>query len=213
MLRTRSGSGSLLSYLIRNRIKPPLGSLVWAKYWAKRLKLGSHLFSAIVRDAWLRPKCERLGSANAISPIKVDGPVARLSIGSFCALGRIRFQLHEKVTIGDCVVINDGCQLITGSHDVHDSKWPLVAKPIIVEDYAWIATGAVILPGVTIGRGAVIGAFAVVSRSIPENAIAVGNPARIVSSRKAASFSYRPSHSYALYEAWLGPTKSAVECK
>lgn len=200
-----------MSYLLRNRLKPRYGSRLWAKYWIKRLRLASHLLRAMLSDTRLRRKVGGMGCANAISPLKLDGPKLRFSIGSFCALGRVRFQLHEKVTIGDCVVINDGCQLITGSHDVHDSNWPLVAKPIIIEDYAWIATGAVILPGVTVGRGAVVGAFAVVSKSVPENGIVVGNPARVVSRRKAASFNYRPSHSYALFEAWLGPPRSAPE--
>jgi maltose O-acetyltransferase len=52
------------------------------------------------------------------------------------------------------------------------------ARPIVVEDGAWIALGALILPGVRIGRGAIVGAGSVVSEDVPPNVLVVGNPAR-----------------------------------
>ena len=47
-----------------------------------------------------------------------------------CAIGRIEIQLHAQVAIGNCVVINDGCRLLTGTHDIHSPRWELIAKPI-----------------------------------------------------------------------------------
>ena len=55
-----------------------------------------------------------------------------------------------------------------------------VAKPIVIEDNVWIGGGAILLPGVTIGRNAVVGAGAVVSRDVPANAVVAGNPARVI---------------------------------
>lgn len=199
----------MLKFLFKNRLKPPVGSLLWLKCWAKRATLSLQLVRASTRDLALRAKCGSLGQSNALSPMQINGPLQRLSIGSDCAIGRVTLQLHSQISIGNCVVINDKTQLITGSHDVHNADWPLTSKPITIEDYAWIATGAVLLPGVTIGRGAVVGAFAVVTKSVPERAIVVGNPSRIVGTRRVREFTYKPSHSYALFEAWLGPPQEA----
>ena len=55
-----------------------------------------------------------------------------------------------------------------------------VARPVKIEDGVWIGGGAILLPGVTIGRNSVIGAGSVVTRSIPENVVAVGNPCRVI---------------------------------
>ena len=141
----------------------------------------------------------------AISEFEIKGKADRLTIGAGSAIGRALIQLHGKVSIGNCVVINDDCKLITGTHDVHEPDWPLVVKPIIIKDFAWVATGAVILPGVVVGRGAVVGAGAVVSRDVGDCHIVVGNPARSVGKRRAETFSYTPARQFALIEAWLGP--------
>lgn len=54
------------------------------------------------------------------------------------------------------------------------------AKPVRIEDGVWIGGGAILLPGVTVGRNSVIGAGSVVNRSIPENCVAAGNPCRVI---------------------------------
>ena len=54
-----------------------------------------------------------------------------------------------------------------------------VTKPVVIEDNVWIGGGAVVLPNVTIGRNAVVGAGAVVTRDVPANTIVVGNPAKV----------------------------------
>lgn len=55
-----------------------------------------------------------------------------------------------------------------------------IALPVKIEDGVWIGGGSIILPGVTIGRGSVIGAGSVVTRSIPADCVAVGNPCRVI---------------------------------
>ncbi len=67
-------------------------------------------------------------------------------------------------------------------------KQPLQSKgPIIIEDDAWLGFGAIVLSGVHIGKGAVIGAGAVVTHDVPEGAVAVGSPARVVKMRNDLS--------------------------
>jgi maltose O-acetyltransferase len=87
------------------------------------------------------------------------------------------------VRIGSHVMIGPAVQVYTAEHPLQSAPriqgWE-VAKPIVIEDNVWVGGGAILLPGVTIGRNAVIGAGAVVSRDVPPNMVAVGNPARVV---------------------------------
>ena len=89
----------------------------------------------------------------------------------------------NEVHIGHHVLIGPAVQIYTAAHaleaEARIQGWE-VAKPIVIEDNVWIGGGAILLPGVRIGRNAVVGAGAVVSRSVPANTVAVGNPARVI---------------------------------
>ena len=96
------------------------------------------------------------------------------------------------VRIGDHVAIAPGCAFYAYNHGL--SPGELIKRQaletrggISVDDGAWLGFGVVVLDGVSIGVGAVIGAGSVVTDSIPDNAIAVGNPARVVSYRGESS--------------------------
>jgi len=134
------------------------------------------------------------------------GRLSRLKIGSSSFIGKAEMMLHGQVAIGSCVCINDGVVILTASHDLRDPEWKQWVKPVTIEDYAWIATGATILPGVRIGRGAVVGASAVVSKDVPAFGLAVGNPAVVREDRRVHEFSYSPVRFLAFQEAWLGGT-------
>ena len=89
----------------------------------------------------------------------------------------------NEVHIGHHVMIGPAVQIYTAAHllqaEPRIQGWE-VAKPIVIEDNVWIGGGAILLPGVSIGRNAVVGAGAVVSRSVPANTVVVGNPARVI---------------------------------
>lgn len=90
---------------------------------------------------------------------------------------------NNEVRIGDHVMIGPSVQIYTAAHDLKAATriqgWE-VAKPITIEENVWIGGGAIILPGVKIGRNAVVGAGAVVLRDVPANAVVAGNPARVI---------------------------------
>jgi len=88
-----------------------------------------------------------------------------------------------RITVGEHSVISQEAYLCTGTHDHGDISFALLALPITVGEECWIAARSFIGPGVRIGRGAVIGACAVVRRDVPVAAIVAGVPARIVGSR------------------------------
>ena len=105
-----------------------------------------------------------------------------------------------RVTFGKNVTINKGCTLLsaggvyfgndvlvgpdvriaTVNHDLHDRQNQYYFKPVTIKDNAWICIGAIICPGVTIGKNAVVAAGAVVTKDVPDNAIVGGNPAKLI---------------------------------
>ena len=107
------------------------------------------------------------------------GPGALLSIGKGTYLNRNTVVVcHERVEIGaNCLVSWDVVIMDTNEHDVPESRRN---QPIRIGDRVWIGCRAIILPGVTIGSGSVIGAGSIVTRDIPENSLAVGQPARVI---------------------------------
>lgn len=86
--------------------------------------------------------------------------------------------------IGKNVCIGEDVRLITGSHDVTSPHFNLVTRPITINDNVWIATGAIVLPGVTIGEGAVVGAGSVVTKDVEPWSVVAGNPAKFIKKRE-----------------------------
>lgn len=92
-----------------------------------------------------------------------------------------------KITIGSNVFIAPNVSLITEEHamDVEQRLEGLeYTHPVTIGDNVWICTGVIVLPGVTIGENSVIGAGSVVTKDIPANSLAVGNPCRVIRSLK-----------------------------
>ena len=94
-----------------------------------------------------------------------------------------RFQDQGGITIGDNALIGHNVVITTLNHDMNpENRGSLIPSPVKIGKRVWIGAGAIILPGVTIGDNAVIGAGAIVTKDIPENAVAVGTPAKVVKS-------------------------------
>lgn len=91
------------------------------------------------------------------------------------------------ITIEDNVQIAANVQLITNNHDMYD-RLVLLCKPVVIRKGAWIGAGATILPGVEVGKHAVVGAAAVVTKDVPDYAVVVGNPARVIKTLDPSKF-------------------------
>jgi acetyltransferase-like isoleucine patch superfamily enzyme len=115
-----------------------------------------------------------------------DLPHAGITIGKRSLIGEACVLRGQGgITIGDDVFLAPLVQMLAVNHVYHDTTRPIshqgiTCQGIVVEDGAWIGSGAIILDGTRIGRNAVVGAGAVVTKDVPPYSIAVGNPARIV---------------------------------
>lgn len=87
------------------------------------------------------------------------------------------------LTIGDHVDISPGVWILTDSHDMHDPFFREVLAPVRIGDHVWIGSRAMILPGVTVGEGAVVAAGAVVTGNVAPYAVVAGVPAHQIGTR------------------------------
>ncbi len=201
----------MLKYLWRNREQPALFTRRWFKTWAKRAWTFRTLVGNELRVRRLRRQGARIGAGTIISPALVSD-AQRLCIGENSFIGRVEIRAHAEIRIGSYVCINDRALLLTGGHSLRDPEWRAITAPIEIEDFVWIATGATILAGVKIGRGAVVSACAVVMRDVPAYAVAFGNPAQVIEKARVQTFDYSPVRLIAFQAAWLGgPGKGCGE--
>ena len=87
------------------------------------------------------------------------------------------------LTIGDYVSISPGVWILTDSHDMHDPDFREILAPVTICNHAWIGSRAMILPGVTVGEGAVVAAGAVVTSNVEPYTVVGGVPARQIGTR------------------------------
>jgi acetyltransferase-like isoleucine patch superfamily enzyme len=192
-----------IKYLWSNRVKFPFGSYLFIKVWAKRILGLRRIYLRNKHRLRLISKGARVHDTSEIGDATIVGNKLNLSIGEFTFIGNAFISVRDKVSIGNRVCINDGVRIHSGSHDILDPKWSTISKSIVIEDYVWIATNAIILPGVRIGRGAVIGAGAVVCKSVAQGDIVVGNPAKPTSKKRPYNLTYNPCELLAENSAWL----------
>ena len=135
-----------------------------------------------------------MSSGNHVNPISAniqgafftDRPEAKIAIGNNVGMSGTRMWVHDCLTIGDNVKIGGSVLIIdTDSHPIdyevrRKSNEGVKSAPIAIEDDAWIGAHSIILKGVTIGARSIIGAGSVVTKSIPADCIAAGNPCKVI---------------------------------
>jgi maltose O-acetyltransferase len=136
------------------------------------------------RLAVLRELLGGIGEDTLIqSPFRCDyGYNVRIGRRSFVNYGGIFLDVCP-ITIGDEVLIAANVQLLTATHPLDAARrraWWEFGRPISIADGAWLGGGAIVLPGVTVGEEAVVGAGAVVTRDVEPRTVVAGNPARVI---------------------------------
>lgn len=121
-----------------------------------------------------------LGEGSRITPPISGACVGDVKIGKNVIINsNLLAMARGGITIEDNAMIAANVQLISNNHDPYD-LWILSCKPVLIKESAWIGAGATILPGVCVGKHAIVGAGSVVTKDVPDYAVAVGNPARVI---------------------------------
>jgi maltose O-acetyltransferase len=139
--------------------------------FAERRRILGELLGAFGADSEIRP------------PLYCDyGYHLRVGARTFVNFGLVALDV-AAITIGDDVQIGPHVQLLTPTHpgdaEARRAKWE-AARPITIGSNVWLGGGVIVLPGVRIGDNTVVGAGAVVTKDLPPDVIALGNPARII---------------------------------
>lgn len=107
-----------------------------------------------------------------------------LTMGDYASLSAdVDCYTVAPITLGDNATVSQGVKLCTASHDITSEIMELTYKPITIGANAWIAGWSIVLPGVTIGEGAVVAAGAVVTKDVVPWTVVGGNPARFIKKR------------------------------
>lgn len=123
---------------------------------------------------------ENIGEGSYVAPPLQGAAFDKLKIGNNVYINSNCLAMARgEITIEDDVLLAANVQLLSNNHDEYNRN-VLLCKPIHIKKGAWIGAGASILPGVTIGEYAIVGAGAIVTRDVGDYEVAVGVPARIV---------------------------------
>ena len=142
-----------------------------------------HAWRALVLRAW----GARVGARCHVYPGAIVWAPWQLTLGDeACIADGAEIYNVAPITLGVRSVVSQGAYLCAASHDHRQADFPMVCTPIRLGDRAWVAARAIVLPGITIGAGAVVGAGSVVTHDVPDGCTAAGNPARIVRQAEAA---------------------------
>jgi acetyltransferase-like isoleucine patch superfamily enzyme len=187
--RSRNDAAHALGY-VTNHIVNRVPSYSVRHFWYRRVAgvdLGTGVGVQLgVRLWWYGPRQVRR-SGMAIG--------AGTQINRDCVLDA-RGSLH----IGDHVSISPEVVILTADHDHTAPGFPLRQRPVTIEDNVWIGMRALVLPGVRIGRGAVVAAGAVVTKDVDPLTVVAGIPARVVARREANVVGYRLNETRPLFE-------------
>lgn len=103
---------------------------------------------------------------------------------------RCRVDTRGSITIGNNVSISNEVTILTADHDPNSQSFEGRQKCVIIEDYVWVGTRAMIMPGVRLGRGSVIAAGSIVTKDVLPNEVVAGIPAKFIKNRDVIEFNY-----------------------
>lgn len=133
----------------------------------------------------IQEKYDTLAIAGDLNQLRMD-PTSYFKPGTYV-------ECSGGVTVGKYCHLSRGLTILSATHDYDKRpKIPydevLLKKPVVIKDFVWCGCNSTILPGVTIGEGAIIGAGSIVTKDVPDYAVVGGNPARLICYRDIDHF-------------------------
>lgn len=175
----------LKNYHNRHSLKSKLARVLWNIAWLI-------LFRPTPRGNLFRPWRIALlklfgarvcWSSNVLPSCRIWQPW-NLTMGAYACLSEgVDCYTVDKVSVGDQATVSQGVKFCTAGHDISSKVMELTYAPINIGANAWVAGWSIILPGVTIGEGAVVAAGAVVTKDVEPWTVVGGNPARVIKKR------------------------------
>jgi len=153
-----------------------MGPVLFKKYPTSKIIIGKN-------NSFRSSPTSNLVGINRSCAISTHSKSAKIIIGERCGFSGTIIGAYNQITIGNHVLF--GANTTITDFDWHPVQrkgiTEMVSAPIVIEDNVWLGMNAVVLKGVSVGQNAIIGANSVVTKSIPANAVAAGNPATIIS--------------------------------
>ena len=165
--------------------------------WLEIVVMKAHVVGCIVpfhhlRRAFYRMVGMRIGQGSSIHMKLTLYNPGGIHIGEDTIIGeRCTLDGRAPLTIGNHVDIASEVMVYNSEHDVNDENFKPIVAPVTVEDYVFIGPRAILLPGVTVGKGAIVGAGAVVTKNVEPYSIVGGVPARVIGQRTVRNLRYR----------------------
>ena len=123
-------------------------------------------------------------SSNVLPSCRIWQPW-KLTMGAYACLSEgVDCYTVDEIVIGAQATVSQGVKLCSASHDISSRIMELTTSPIHIGENAWVAGWSIILPGVTIGEGAVVGAGSVVTKDVEPWTVVGGNPAKFIKKRE-----------------------------
>ena len=175
----------LQHYKNRHTLKSKIARVVWNVVWLL-------FFRPTPRGNLFRPwriallkifGADVKWTSNVLPSCRIWQPW-NLTMGAYaCLSAGVDCYSVAEIRIGDQATVSQGVKLCSAGHDISSKIMELTYAPIVIGDNAWVAGWSIILPGVTIGKGAVVAAGTVVTRDVDPWAVVGGNPAKFIKMR------------------------------
>ena len=172
---------------IKNRI-----STIWLEFVVYILHCVGHVPSHYIRRVFYRWAGITIGSGSTIHEGARFYNPRNISIAKDTIIGEFAvLDGREKLHIGNHVDIASEVMIYNSQHDINNQDFKAVSEPVIIEDYVFIGPRAILLPGVTLGKGAIVAAGAVVTKDVPPFTIVGGVPAKVIGERQEKDLHYK----------------------
>jgi len=189
-MKDRSGK-KLTSGEIVGKIRVRTGA-IGLDFGLMILRWVGYIPSHTIRKTIYRLAGIKIGSGSTIHMWAGFFQPKNITIGQGTIIGDQAFlDGRARLTIGNHVAIASSVLIYNSEHNVHSDNFDPIEEPVEIGDYVFIGARAIILPGVKIGRGAIVAAGAVVTKDVAEMTIVGGIPAKEIGQRKLSNLNYR----------------------